>query len=282
MDQEHFFSRAARIFVAGPFLFALLTLLLNDGVLKHEYPGWFTGKLSDVAGLFVVAGLAVAAWPRRAELLLLLIAVSFFWWKSPASQWLIDWLNGNGVPIGRVIDLSDLIALPALPLGATLLRPVLRQPRSLVKPVMAAVSGTFVLLALTGTSVLPNTRDFSIRKADPAGQIDIVRAEEIIQGIAKEYRLLHCADCQQGSGVVYQGGKGLFLRYTMLPQNRGIHFRLEGNPGGPFGGGARDIVQSLQKRLELELGSSFPDMELAVDLSPYGERATTRPAGDWP
>jgi hypothetical protein len=32
-------------------LFALATLILNDHVLKQRYPGWVTGKLSDVAGM---------------------------------------------------------------------------------------------------------------------------------------------------------------------------------------------------------------------------------------
>src|SRR5690349_13071723 len=32
-------------------LLALALLLLNDHVLKAAYPGWWTGKLSDAAGL---------------------------------------------------------------------------------------------------------------------------------------------------------------------------------------------------------------------------------------
>jgi hypothetical protein len=37
---------------------AVVVLALNDHVLKSRYPAWWTGKLSDVAGLAVVATLA--------------------------------------------------------------------------------------------------------------------------------------------------------------------------------------------------------------------------------
>ncbi|MCP4580716.1 MAG: hypothetical protein GY839_03815 [candidate division Zixibacteria bacterium] len=42
------------------FLLALALLLLNDHLLKAAYPGWLTGKLSDFAGLFVMAVFAYA------------------------------------------------------------------------------------------------------------------------------------------------------------------------------------------------------------------------------
>lgn len=37
----------------------VLVLLINDHLLKHTWPGFVTGKLSDVAGLVV----APACWP---------------------------------------------------------------------------------------------------------------------------------------------------------------------------------------------------------------------------
>ena len=41
-------------------LAALATLLVNDHVLKAAWPGWWTGKLSDLAAL-IVGPIAVAA-----------------------------------------------------------------------------------------------------------------------------------------------------------------------------------------------------------------------------
>jgi len=55
-----------------PYALAVVTLLVNDWCLKSAYPGLVTGKLSDFAGLAVVAvpllsrgGAGAAALPRR-------------------------------------------------------------------------------------------------------------------------------------------------------------------------------------------------------------------------
>ena len=51
--------QAVRALASPGFVLALVVLVLNDHVLKQAYPGWVTGKLSDVAGL-VVAPLLLA------------------------------------------------------------------------------------------------------------------------------------------------------------------------------------------------------------------------------
>jgi hypothetical protein len=50
-----------------PALFACVAaLVVNDHVLKDRYPGWWTGKLSDFAGLAMLGiVLAAAIGPRR-------------------------------------------------------------------------------------------------------------------------------------------------------------------------------------------------------------------------
>ena len=40
------------------FFVAVVVLALNDHVFKSAWPGWVTGKLSDVAGVVVIATLA--------------------------------------------------------------------------------------------------------------------------------------------------------------------------------------------------------------------------------
>ena len=48
------------------FLVCVLVLGVNDHVLKARLPGWWTGKLSDVAGVAIVGTVAaVLAGPRR-------------------------------------------------------------------------------------------------------------------------------------------------------------------------------------------------------------------------
>lgn len=43
-------------------LTALTMLILNDHVLKEAWPGWWTGKLSDLSGLIIFPLLLQAAW----------------------------------------------------------------------------------------------------------------------------------------------------------------------------------------------------------------------------
>jgi hypothetical protein len=112
-------------------LFAIELLLLNDHYLKGAFPSWWTGKLSDVAGLFffpfivtAVLGIALAlvGFPRlRAEkvgrLAFMLVGVWFGLMKvNPAVNGLTisfwEWLVGG--PVFIVMDGSDLLALPVL------------------------------------------------------------------------------------------------------------------------------------------------------------------------
>jgi hypothetical protein len=108
-------------------LIAVAVLALNDHVLKAAYPGLVTGKLSDVAGcfvlpLFVSAVLAIAtSWPARIRLgagvamtFVLFAAIKL----SPiAAAGVADILEGLWTLVGRrsgrlVADPTDLVALP--------------------------------------------------------------------------------------------------------------------------------------------------------------------------
>ena len=56
---------SVRALASPGFALALVVLVLNDHVLKTAYPGWITGKLSDVAGLVVaplLLGVLLTAW----------------------------------------------------------------------------------------------------------------------------------------------------------------------------------------------------------------------------
>src|SRR5690349_2873934 len=86
-------SRLLTLFTTWPFVLALVLLLVNDGLLKQAYPGILTGKLSDFAGLVVVALPLFAAFPRHARAIYLAIGGAFLWWKSPASGAFISYMN---------------------------------------------------------------------------------------------------------------------------------------------------------------------------------------------
>jgi len=127
---------------------ALALLVVNDHVLKAVWPGFVTGKLSDVAGL-VVAPLALqGAWElgqwiagrwagpssRVLAVAMIIVGVAFvsvqvwapatdlYRWGLGAAQWslhaLASFVAGtpppNAVPVDMTADAEDLLALPAL------------------------------------------------------------------------------------------------------------------------------------------------------------------------
>jgi hypothetical protein len=127
-------------------LTALALLILNDHVFKPAYGGWWTGKLSDVAGLAVfpllvsAGGQLIGLWPggmRTVTSIAVATGIAFVAVKlcTPAGdsyrvglatlQWparaLAALAHGDALPrIGRVqlvADASDLLALPALLVG---------------------------------------------------------------------------------------------------------------------------------------------------------------------
>lgn len=125
-------------------LIALILLIVNDHFFKHYAPGFLSGKLSDVAGLFVAPLVLEAAYEfvtsrrrrplrpsfRVALACTLAVAVAFTLMETwtPASlafryglalaQWPFRALFAGAwvplVPVRHVADAEDLIALPAL------------------------------------------------------------------------------------------------------------------------------------------------------------------------
>jgi hypothetical protein len=133
-------------------LLAVVLLAVNDQVLKQAAPSWWTGKLSDAAGLVVAPVLAVAGVelvlghvvPRRALAAALgLVGAAFvavqLWSPADAAyevvfgaaRWPLDALvglvAGEGAPplapVEHWADAEDLLALPALAVPWLLARP---------------------------------------------------------------------------------------------------------------------------------------------------------------
>ncbi len=119
-------------------LLALAALVLNDRVLKQTVPSWFTGKLSDVAGLAVAplvltAAIDIIAWLlsrtgvavdytfRRWKLVASIAATGLVFtavklW-TPAAEALTGVLAGVFGQSRIVVDPTDLLTLPALALA---------------------------------------------------------------------------------------------------------------------------------------------------------------------
>lgn len=101
-----------RILQSWLYIFALVILIINDHVLKHAYPGWITGKISDVAGLLIFFLFLSSFFKNHLPWVVAGIVLFFVWWKSAFSQSAIDaWNSAFLFPISRVVDPTDLWAL---------------------------------------------------------------------------------------------------------------------------------------------------------------------------
>lgn len=110
-------SNRYKILRSPLFLLGLGLLLVNDFYLKSEYGNWWTGKLSDIAGLFIFPLFLTVLFPKRIKESFIFTGLRFFIWKLPQASQAIAFINDHGVPIGRTVDFSDLMALCVLPLS---------------------------------------------------------------------------------------------------------------------------------------------------------------------
>ncbi|UPT66196.1 MAG: hypothetical protein M0D57_17190 [Sphingobacteriales bacterium JAD_PAG50586_3] len=103
---------------SAAFISALALLLLNDFYLKATFGNWFTGKLSDFAGLFIFPMFWAILFPKQSKAIYIITAITFVVWKSIYSQWFIDGFN-DVMPFAleRTVDMGDCIALFILPIS---------------------------------------------------------------------------------------------------------------------------------------------------------------------
>lgn len=131
------------------FIFSVLLLLLNDFYLKYEFPSFLTGKLSDFAGLFAFAYFFSSLLPQYKKHIHIATGVLYIFWKSSYAQPLIDAVNTMGIPISRIVDPSDNIALISLLLSYFLFTRVDYKPISpMLKYTIISVS-VFSFIATT-------------------------------------------------------------------------------------------------------------------------------------
>ena len=174
----------------GQMLFSLsvLTLLANDWYGKQAYHNAFTGKLSDVAGLFALSYLVSALWPKRTVALHLLIGATFVWWKSDYSQPAINWVCDVGIPIGRTVDLTDLFGLVSVmasywagrhtsPIPFRL-RPVVQQP-GLLMAAGACMATTLAPHQQKKFVSVDKTYAFNCSKRELVSRLNMVQLQEV-------------------------------------------------------------------------------------------------------
>jgi hypothetical protein len=132
----------SRLFLGGLFL-----LVVNDFCLKAIFGNWFTGKLSDFAGLFIFPVFLTALFPNYKKAWVLLTAVLFTIWKSPLSEPVITVINRMGIGIGRTVDYTDLMALLVLPFAYHY--DTLSLKKIQISPLMVGIVAIFAFCATT-------------------------------------------------------------------------------------------------------------------------------------
>ncbi|MCK2214411.1 hypothetical protein MF672_011500 [Actinomadura sp. ATCC 31491] len=138
----------------------MIVLLVNDHLLKQVWPGFVTGKLSDVAGLLVAPPLLALVFLRRADLAatavtgILFALVKTTETGAEAASHVWTFMAG---PSRVLDDPTDLLALPALALAWWVRRRSLAAPSTAPSTARARVLLTMPLavLAVTATSAAP-------------------------------------------------------------------------------------------------------------------------------
>ena len=173
------------------FIISLLLLLSNDFFWKQSYPSWVTGKLSDAAGLIVLALFLLELFPALSKWRTVMVTVLFFcWWKSPLSQPLIEIFHADlGVPVQRIVDYTDLLMLPVLSL-VWITRPIAFVSHQKIVRGMYFLIGGATIFSLCATSM--PYREISVGQMpdeiDIHEEITVKKTEtQILQSLAKRH-----------------------------------------------------------------------------------------------
>lgn len=151
-------TKPRQLLLHPAFLLSLVSLLLNDFYFKYEFHNTFTGKLSDFAGLFSFAVFLSVIFPGYKKAVVVLIALLFILWKSPLSDPLIYFFNHTlHLPVHRVVDYTDYVALLILPLSFYL-KPVHYTP-GFLRQLATTCIGIISLTAFTATSMIRRAAD---------------------------------------------------------------------------------------------------------------------------
>jgi hypothetical protein len=257
--------------LASPvFMAALALLVLNDFALKPLLHNALTGKLSDLAGVFALTLFVVTLWPRHRRLSAWAIAAAFTFWKTSYAEPLLDWLNAiSPFPFGRTVDVTDLVALPTIPLA------VWAAPRLAPLPLSRVLQWVLVVVALVAFTATSRARYVSRSTLDAtqAVAVDEPGLHRLFDEIADE-RALKCAVCVPlAEGRVYVAQQDGDVRALIVdldaPQTLSITVSGYDRKRG---------VRSLTRDIRGRLAEEFPGLvvvDTTTDLGAVAEGATT-------
>jgi len=242
---------------SAAFIGALALLVLNDFALKPLFHNALTGKISDFAGLFALALFAAALCPRRRAACGGAIAGAFVWWKMPQSEAVIDWFNGvMPFAVGRTVDLSDVIALPAIGLGLWAAPRVESWPLPRRAQVALAVLAP---LAFTATSSIGHLSQATLALPTTVVSGEETTLQELFDDLAQE-RGLRCQVCEPlGDGRVYASESGGVIHYLTAnygADTRTVFFQIQSSSQRR---GLRD-AERFEADIHAALRQRFPDL----------------------
>lgn len=219
MFQQNQMARNSVLIFNWVFITGVIILALNDQYLKWTFGNWATGKISDFAGLLIFPMFLQFLFPRTVRVSVILTGILFVFWKLPVSDDLINSYNKIAIiPITRVVDYSDFVALAVLPLAWYLIGRIDRYRISHISPAFAAC-----LIAAPAAVVFMATSPPVSFYMQPGGDIHIgksyrlkVTEEEALQKLKAEgftiipdssEHEMGRADYYLAKNVVLNGGK---------------------------------------------------------------------------
>jgi hypothetical protein len=267
MNSRAAMTRVVAMLTRWPFLAALTTLLLNDFWLKSQFPGLVTGKLSDLAGIAMIALPLLAVFPSRARAIYLAIAAAFLWWKSPLSGPFIAFAN-EVLPyrIGRVVDYTDLLALLVLPLCSLATRDAHAESGKLRRVLTIPIAAAAVFATAATSQPSPQLL-FKVRPIDSNIALDRSALADAIGDVMKEHRL-SCVDCSKTATNGTYSGRDVYVNYFFSSPNT-LDLRI-GWHRGMFGDGESRLAGRVKEALKAEFTRRFKGLEAIEPLrGPY-------------
>jgi hypothetical protein len=248
--------------LASPaFIAALALLVLNDFLLKPVFHNALTGKLSDFTGLFALTLFTATLWPKHRRLAALAIAVAFTFWKTSHVAPLIEWLNAiSPFPLGRTVDLTDLVALPMIPLAVCI------APRLTPWPLPRKLQLALVVVALVAFTATSRARSYARSTIDvtAAVAVDEIRLQAFIEALAVErgLRCQVCAPLAEGRVYVPQGHSDVRALFVKLDSRKTLSFTATGYD-------RERGVRVLVRRIRAEIAENFFGVEV-IDFTADG------------
>jgi hypothetical protein len=211
------------IFWSRGFLGGLFVLLVNDHILKSIFDNWLTGKLSDLAGLFIFPIFFSALIPKYRKHIYWITALGFIWWKSPLSNSFLElWNKLPLLDVSRVMDWTDLVALIVLPFSYMYFENY-NFKKFRLSPVPLIVVSSFAFIATSRAHYIPMYYQYNL----PYSKEELIRR---LNAIAKEDEQLPISTHIENSNYIQnQYGDSMRFYVSKYTDYRDTFYNKEGS-----------------------------------------------------